>query len=217
MTISYKNQSVPELYVVSCTVENTGNTLIKGQEIRVKLSPAPSILDRYLASEPPPEWAIEALPDTEDTARPGVRLGHLAPNRKVTFKIICAATQEPKPELLDFHPSEVVSVLPRAVTAQADSRARARIALTLLLALLIIPQVFHALGSLGELAATVVRLGIIACLAPFIPSLVRALVDSLFRPEPQVKLESGLIMYSSETRGEININRAPHDRPTPKQ
>ncbi|MBP2705427.1 hypothetical protein JOL79_16560 [Microbispora sp. RL4-1S] len=215
VAVSYKGQLVPALYAISCTVENTGNTLVRDQEIRIQLSPAPSILDRYLDPKPQPEWAVDALPDTEETTRPGYRFGHLAPGRKVTFKIICAASQEPKALLRDHNPTEVVTVLPRAVTAQADIRGRTRIALMLLLALLIAPQAFYALGSFGDLAASVVRIGLIAALIPVAPSLVRTLVNLLFRPEPRVELESGLIMYSSEITGGVYITGAPSDRQVP--
>lgn len=216
VSISYKGQPVPALYIVSCTIENTGNTLVKGQEIRIDLSPTPFILDKYLTSNPQPEWGIEALPDTDNPARPGYRLGHLAPKRKVTFRIICAASEEPKATLLDFHPSEVVTVLPRAITAQADSRSRSRIALTLLLSLLIVPQAFQILGSTGNLATNIVRLGLIVALIPFTPSLIHALVNLLFRSEPRVELENGIIMYNGSIVGGINFDRKPNNQTTPE-
>ncbi|MFI6796185.1 hypothetical protein [Streptosporangium canum] len=217
VAIRYKDRPVPALYVVTCKVENTGNTVVKGQQIRFDLTPAHPVLETYFAPKPEPEWEIEELPETEETPGPNYRFGHLAPGRKITIKIILAAPEEPKVEVRDFNPTEHVPVLPRTSTARANVQVRARIAVALLLALLVIPQAFYALGSVGDIAAPVVQLGLVAALAPFAPSLIRALVHLLFRPAPRINLDRGIVMYDGEIRGVINFSGEPADVPDSAQ
>lgn len=94
ISLIYRNQTVPNLSFISCTIKNTGNIVVKDEEIRFefKHSDQLEILEDYIDPRPEPELGVSAISTgIVEFFERKYKIGHLVKDREVKFNFVVSA------------------------------------------------------------------------------------------------------------------------------
>jgi len=169
--ILYENKEVINLSNLRFDIENTGNSVVKSQEIRFEFSSEARILDFYFDPQPLPEMKVEQISD------PGLReferkcrIGHIEKGQKLGMRFIVTSDSEIKLIPHPYNENGDVEFLSRSTTKTLSEREQVANFLTLLIMYFVIPPVFSlfSLSPFSESIAGVVRLVILLVLFRFI-------------------------------------------------
>lgn len=202
--ILYKGSAVAGLYISTFTIENTGTTVVRDQQIRFKIPKGASVLETALDPAPEIEWGVKPLPETEDRTGPIYSFGHLEKGSKVTVRLVLASEVFPDVQISPFNPSGDVAVVRRTVAVKSNAENRVKTALFLLFMLAIVPRVFSSLGSTGELAESIVTVGIIFVLLPYSLTLLSVVTKMITRINDNER--QGIILHSAQIQS-LNISQ----------
>lgn len=173
--ILYNGELIDNLYNIEFELENTGNTVVKSQEIRFEFPEGTRILDFSFKPEPEPEMGatkIESGAGLKVHERK-CRIGQIERGQGVRFQF--AATNESDIQEVKIHPyNEIgdVEFSAREIAKQMSDKEQITRFLVYLIFYLLIPPVFDLLPFLyDEIMAGVFRLFILfnlfKLIAPF--------------------------------------------------
>jgi len=164
--IRYDGQVVTDLYHVSCHIENTGNTLIKDQQLRFCLTRGEEIRDDYFNPKPIPELQTKRL-EKVDSKNIRYSLGHLEKGQSVDITLVATGSSGVEVEVYPFNEAGNIEFIPRELKKEQDEAYHSRRFIFLFLLLWILPPLAHILpGEIGSMAAGIVRFFIVVSLLP---------------------------------------------------
>lgn len=102
VSISYKGELVSDLVAIRCRVSNTGNQVIKNQNLRFAFPVGTKILEADFAPAPEPELKASRIsPEEQSPTDRSFLIGHIEASQEVSFQLIAAG---PNAENWDIHP-----------------------------------------------------------------------------------------------------------------
>ncbi|MEA5259022.1 hypothetical protein VB264_14595 [Arcicella aquatica] len=107
ISLTYRNNTVPNITFISCTIKNTGELVVKNQEIRFEFKNTDklSILEDYFDPKPEPELGVIKESNTEKgLSERKYKIGHLVKDKEVKFNFVVSASN-PVLKLHDYNPS----------------------------------------------------------------------------------------------------------------
>jgi hypothetical protein len=175
------DELIDNLYNVEFELENTGDTVVKSQEIRFEFPEDTRILDFSFDPEPEPEMGVTKI-ETGEGLKPHerkCRIGQIERGQKVGFQF--AATNKADIQEVKIHPfNEIgdVEFSPREIAKQMSDKEQVTKFLIYSIFYLLIPPVFDSFPVLyGEIMAGVARLLILFNLFKLIAPFSEAIAD----------------------------------------
>ncbi len=158
VTVLYENQPIANLCNIRFDIENTGNSVIKSQEIRFEFTPDTRILEFYFDPQPQPEMQVEKLTDSglRDFERK-CRIGHIEKGQEIGIRFIVTNDSEVKLTPYPYNEDGNVEFNSRATTKELGQREQVARFLSLLIMYFVIPPVF-SLFSLSPFNETIAGL-----------------------------------------------------------
>jgi hypothetical protein len=179
--ILYNDELIDNLYNVEFELENTGDTVVKSQEIRFEFPEDTRILDFSFDPEPEPEMGATKI-ETGAGLKPHerkCRIGQIERGQKVGVQF--AATNKADIQEVKIHPfNEIgdVEFSPREIAKQMSDKEQVTKFLIYSIFYLLIPPVFDSFPVLyGEIMAGVARLLILFNLFKLIAPFSEAIAD----------------------------------------
>ncbi|MGW4212910.1 hypothetical protein ACWEIJ_33340 [Lentzea sp. NPDC004789] len=169
----YEGTQVTALTHIRCTVTNTGNQLLKDQELRFPFPEGVTVLEHYLDPVPEPELDVARIKD-KPAGHIRYRIGHLEPNKAVVFNFVTAGGELGQWEPHSRNP-EGVDFQRRDVTGFKQDQHHLFPFFMILLLIQTLPAALNlfVLGYIGDAAASVIRVGLLIALLPHVRPLVR--------------------------------------------
>lgn len=169
--VLYDKKELREPYRLSFNFENSGNSLIKSQNIRFKFPSECNIVDTYLAPVPEPEIGFEEIIDSSlGLNEKKFKISHFEVGQSVNFRFILSGSLEKDVEIHPFNEEGNVTLIEHSAVQALTEKDKLSKFLWLLFLLWVLPQVFYIipLGDISELGAGLQRLGIIIYLLPLL-------------------------------------------------
>ncbi|MCB0541008.1 MAG: hypothetical protein KDE33_26095 [Bacteroidetes bacterium] len=116
--IRYKDLPTDNLSIIDFTVQNTGNSVIKNQDIRFSLESKSNFVDSFIDPKPEPEWRVEEVEIPNDKDKK-LRIGHLEKDKKVSLKFIVSG-EDAKVKIVPHNDEGDVEFNPRSLTKKQD-------------------------------------------------------------------------------------------------
>lgn len=209
--ILYDGKLAENLYHVEINVKNSGNTVVKNEQLRFNFGSGTRVVDNYFDPEPERELGVKENPDQglQEFERQYL-ISHLERARDVQFRFIISGKIEPKISIHDFNESGDVSFIPRLYAGEENNRYHVVSFLRLLLLYYIVPPVFYLvpIGDISESAASVLRLGLLIFMVPHITKVISIVSDALLRFVDAKDKESNRINVSAGDASTFYINGA---------
>jgi hypothetical protein len=227
VSVSYKGEQIGDLVAVKCRIANTGNQVVKDEQIRFAFAEQTKILEAAFASSPEPELKCSLV--DPDAAKPLDRsfvLGHMEAGQEVELEFILSGPRAEDWGIHAFSEEGNVSLRQRDVNRIKAEQEHvvpfSIIAIAIASISLIAPSVeatgifiFNALWGVVLL----IQLGLLIALAPHllpVARLLRRLFDRwLIPPIPttNVVVESGspsFVASSGTLNGGVKLENPPH-------
>lgn len=205
--VFYEGHEIGDLYHVTCNVQNSGNTVVRNQYLRFSFSPQTQIVDEYFDPEPQPEIDVRSSPTP--TLKPSERrysVAHLEKGQGVAFRFITTGSMPPT---LEVHPSNEagdVGFVPRSVTFTVGDLHHIQAFVTLFVLFWIIPPIIDSvLPFFGPIAAALIRLAILAIMAPHIRPFARVASDIIVRLSLRRSIESRMSLVNVKEADMIDV------------
>ncbi len=183
VALRYKGSTVDKLVLVSIDVWNSGNTVVKGQELRFEFPGSASIIDTSFDPPLTPELQVDCFNDSPNNPR--FRIPHLERRQRVGFRFVVAGNaMEAVPTIHPFNESGDVALVQGHAYDEDVEKADIRIERFILLfaLFLFVPPTTAILGSeVSHRFSALVQLIILVAMAPQLAH-VAASVALLLRP-----------------------------------
>lgn len=155
VTVLFSGAAVEgQLYEVTCRIENTGNQVVKQQFLRFSFPSGVTVLDAFLAGDPPQEIGVGDAP--LEIATPGDHrwiVAHLERGQTVEFGLLVCGPTAVQPTLHGYNAEGGVELIPRAISAVDDDASHVRPLVIILLLGWMLPSLpfpgFNDLASQG--------------------------------------------------------------------
>lgn len=166
--IFYDNEETDGLYYVEFNLQNSGTSVVKKQQIRFDFGVGNSIIDSYFEPEPERELGVKRVEDSQILLNERTfSIAHLERDRDVRFRFIIDGKAEPTLTIHPFNDEGNVSVVPGRVVTEANDRYHVMSILRLFVLFNLIPPIFYIMpGGIGELAAGLIRFGLVLLMIP---------------------------------------------------
>ncbi|OCQ92225.1 hypothetical protein BCD67_04560 [Oscillatoriales cyanobacterium USR001] len=178
--VFYNKEEIQNLYNVDFYVENTGNTVIKSEEIRFEFPEEARILDFSFVPEPEPEMKVEKIEGGQGL-RPfekKCKIGHIEKGQRLKVRFTATSTAETlKVEPHHFNENGDVQFEPTATTQALSDKDHLTKFLTIYILYLVVPPAFYIFPIIGETIAGVIRFGILIGLFNFIVPFSEIIAD----------------------------------------
>ncbi|MER7759625.1 hypothetical protein [Streptomyces sp. NPDC097619] len=216
---SYDGVPVDHLTSVQFTVENTGNQVVKDQQIRFRFKSGTRVLEADATSRTEREWGVRREQTREDGLHEAVFvIGHLERGQSVDFRLIVAGRRADEWEPIPHNPEGGVEFVSRTAARTKADLEHVPAAIVLCFLVFTLPPLFESLTEVGATAAALLRLGLLGAAAPHLFPAARALRDYLVRPEPEdARVHIGEVNGSAfsvlGSHNSATYNREPGDAP----
>ncbi|WP_414568991.1 hypothetical protein [Nostoc sp. CCY 9925] len=169
--VLYEGQEVVNLSNIKVDIENTGNSVIKLEEIRFEFLQGTQILDFYFEPEPEFEMKVEKITDSSIREfERKCRIGHIERGQKLGVRFVVTNDSEIQIKLHSYNENGDVEFASKTTTKTLSEREQVAKFLSLLVMYFIIPPVFSlfSVSILSESVAGLVRLVLLLALFRFI-------------------------------------------------
>lgn len=174
VTVLYENNPVANLSNIQFDIENTGNSVVKSQEVRFEFDPGTRILEFYFDPQPQPEMRVEKLFDQtlRDFERK-CRIGHIERGQAIRIHFIVTSESEVNLKPHPYNEEGDVDFNSRATVKELGEREQVARFLSLLIMYFVIPPVFSLFslspfsGTIAGLAKLVILLALFRFIVPF--------------------------------------------------
>ncbi|MGK7929141.1 MAG: hypothetical protein AB4290_28540 [Spirulina sp.] len=222
--VLYDEELIENLYDVRFEVENTGETVVKSQEIRFEFPEETRILDFSFNPEPQPEMKVEKV-ESGSGLKPHERkckLGHI--ERGQSLKIQFTATNRLGIQEVTPHPfNEIgdVDFIPKSITKEISDKEQVVQFLSLSILYIFVPSALNIIPSfLSTVMSGLVRLSILFLLFRRIVPFSEILSNVIVRlASEDTKRDFGSMgdLYSSVLvrgdRNKINVSHREEEEP----
>jgi hypothetical protein len=190
--------TLEELYSSEVTIENTGNTVIKNQQLRFKWSNSANVLEPAFEPNDVPELGISMIPDPATPSQAKYVIGQIEKRQSVTFTFLLSSGQFPD---LEIYPSNVegnVDFVLRTSRTAINERAAVMRFVKMYAYLVLLPPLADLIPvrEFAGMAAALIRGALLIAILPTLEPLARALGNFLTRPRadedsPSIVASSG--------------------------
>jgi hypothetical protein len=190
--VRYQNNVVQNLFLVKCVIRNTGNMVVRGEELRFSFSNSAKILDFSIFPEPEREFGlVEDNPLRRDQTERRVVIDYFPRNRELTFGFIVDGE---RPELKPYAKNDKEDVeFAKGELQQAkydeEIVGRSIILVFLLIALPHLAELIPVYGLSGLLAG-IIQISLLGFLLPLLPRLSQILARRLLHPFQEAGLHA---------------------------
>ena len=206
--VTYKGQPSENITFVSCALHNTGNTVVKNQELTFDFGKKVKVLDANLNPTPRREIGVqEVFDDSLGVQEKKFSIKHLEKGQGVNFNFVISGTISGSVHVYPYNEAGDVEVLSGSVSkAQDDSKSLERFIIIFVL-FLAIPPIFNTFpGEFSDLASSFAHLLLAAAMVPFLAASARVVslaLKELGHPDTP-SLSIGQI-YQDEESAAVNI------------
>lgn len=212
--VFYNSEEIENLYNVNFDLENTGNAVIKSQEIRFEFPEETRILDFSFEPEPEPEMKVEKIESGLRTFEKKCKIGQI--ERGQSLGVRFTATGKTEIREVKLHPYNEggdIEFTSRSITKALSDRDHIAKFLSLYILYLVVPPVLYLFPIIGETMAGGVRFAILISLFKLIVPFSEIIADIVFKLTS--KSEEGRIFnirgdVSNAVFGGENINYETH-------
>lgn len=169
--VLYEGKEIANLSNIKVDIENTGNSVVRSEEIRFGFLQGTQILDFYFEPMPEPEMNIEKI-DTSDIGEfeRKCRVGHIEKEQRLGVRFVVTSDSDIQLKLYPYNQNGDVEFVSRSATKTLSARDQVARFLSLLIMYFVIPPVFSifSLSPFSEIIAGVVKLTLLLALFRFI-------------------------------------------------
>ena len=205
--VLYENQEIVNLSNVKFDIENTGNSVVKSEEIRFEFSEGSRIIDFYFDPQPHPEMKVEKLDDSglKDCEKK-CRIGHIERNQALGVRFVVSSDSEIKLTPHPYNENGDVEFSSRSATKILNEREQVANFLSLLIMYFVIPPVFSLFDQFPfvENIVGVVRLVILLSLFRFIVPFSQVIAELI---SIRLNKDSQSIVFTECSLEEITVNQ----------
>ena len=169
VTILYEGEKITNLYNVQFDIENTGNSVVKSQEIRFEFTEGVRILDFDFDPMPQPEMQVEKI--TNSDLKPferKCRIGHMEKEQTLGIRFILTSNSNVNLTPHAYNPDGDVDFVSRSTTKTLNEAEKITRFISLFILYLVIPPVFIVFSPiLAGLVRFVILLFLFMLIVPF--------------------------------------------------
>ena len=204
--VLYEDREVFNLSYILINIENTGNAVIKSEELRLEFTEETEILNFYFEPEPEPEMKVTEI--SESSLRKCERkckIGHIERAQKLSIRFLVTSESEIQPpKLHPFNENGDVEFVSIATAKTLSDREK----ITRFLSLLIIYSNIPISPAFPSALLYLVKLGlflfILKLIVPF-SEVISELIFKLFNPDDKDKPFLS-ILQDAKVEGEVKID-----------
>jgi hypothetical protein len=229
VSIRYKGEDVKDLVAIKCRLSNTGNRVVKKEEVRIAFGSGTRILDTYFEPQPQPEPELRTTIVPPAATRPlerRITIGHLETTQEVIVRLIVTGPNDVEYQLHGFNEEGDVRFQQREVNRISDEQDHVVPFIFTLTLLIVLPQIFGGFLNIGDstvlsdLFSNTARLILLIFLAPHILPVARIIQRltrrALIQPQPTTSVTvEGENAQVVATSGSVhNLEFRPHEPPS---
>lgn len=209
VVIHYNGKAVSDLHYVSCRIENTGNTIVKDQEVRFCLAEGDEFVDTYFGHDPIPE--LKARKIESDSKNVKYAIGHLEKGDFVDIELVATGPHGARIDVIPFNEAGNVSFVPRSMKQAEDDTYHGRRFILIFTLLWVLPQLGIGLPEeVGFIFSGVIRFVLVALLIPHIPPFSNLVLAALRRLGTASRVDSTIEMREIQA-DKVSIVSTSHD------
>ena len=181
LSVTYGHVSVKNIFSIKYRISNTGNRVIKGQQIRFSFPEENQVLEAYLSPTPEPELKVERI-SSLNPQEVIYKVGHLERDQDVQFRFVTAGENGTKWKAVPSNEEGDVDVQKRGVAEKKDDRTHVRPFVISVFLFLTVP---YALSSslldepIAESLSTITRFTFLAYSLFHLSPVARTIRDAL--------------------------------------
>lgn len=199
--ILFKNSPTDNLTYIELDIYNSGNHVIKNQEIRLECPNNNKILEIIFEPQIEPELHFEEFPMTNLNERK-IRIGHFEKNQRIGIRLIVAG-ENTDIKLHPYNPEGNVIFNSKSVNKNMDEKEKVIYFVTLLILFLILPSTFTWIvpGELGNMFGGFIKLILVVFIVKHI-DVIGIIINKLFDSGKRYPVN---INTGNESKSEIYI------------
>ena len=197
--VRFRGKIVRNLHTARCVLTNSGNRVVRQQELRFFFGDDAEVLEFAPDATPEREWGYEAWPvGGDDPASVRIKLIYFPPGASITLGFVVAA-EDPVLVLHSRNDESDVVVVEKSSQVATSEREAVRQFVFWGMIYLLLPPLFRLplSGPFGDLAAWAVRLAVIGFIAPTVAPLAgivgRLLVRERDAPGVNVSVQGSTV------------------------
>lgn len=183
--VFYESEEIENLYDVRFHLENTGDRVVKSQEIRFEFPDQTRILDFSFDPEPEPELGVAEITNAGlKSFEKKIQIGHLEKSQSVGVRFTATSAVDIKDEDIKPHPRNPegdVEFESGTITKAISDKEQAAKFLSLCIFYIIVPPILSINPIYGDLLAAILRFVILIQLFPLILPFSKIIADIMFR------------------------------------
>ncbi len=180
--VFYDSEAIENLYDVRFNLENTGNKVVKSQEIRFEFPEKTRILDFSFEPEPEEEMKVEKIDSGLRDFESKVRIGQLEKDQSIGIRFTATSTVDIQDvKLHPYNEEGDVEFESRTINKALSDRDQVAKFLSLYIFYMIIPPILYLFPFIGDTLAAIVRFVILISLFKFIVPFSEIIADIIFR------------------------------------
>ena len=184
--VFYNSEEIENLYNVTFDLENTGNTVIKSQEIRFEFPEETRILDFSFEPEPEQEMKVEKIEAGLRVFEKKCKIGQIERGQSLGVRFTATSTAEIREvKLHPYNEGGDIEFVSRTITKALSDKDHIAKFLSLYILYLILPPAFYLFPVIGETMAGIVRFAILISLLKLIIPFSEIIADIVFKLIPK--------------------------------
>lgn len=203
--IFYKNKSTDKLTYVELDLYNSGNLIIKNQEIRLECPPENRILEVFYEPKIEPELHFEEIISALENERK-FKIGHFERNQKIGLRLIVAGDNV-EVNIHKFNPEGNVNFNPKIINKSIDEKGKIIAFFSLILLFFTFPsaisQIMNVDGNLGTILSGLFKTIILIFIIKRMDA-ISIIVNKFYNSENKDKRQI-FIYNDDESENRINI------------
>ncbi|QDO42572.1 hypothetical protein FNV62_34620 [Streptomyces sp. RLB3-17] len=202
LSITYGHVAVKNIFSIKYKISNTGNRVIKDQQVRFSFPEDTQVLEAYLSPTPEPELKVErtSSPNPRDVI---YKIGHLEREQEVQFRFVAAGETANKWKAVPSNEEGDVDVQKRGVAEKKEDRTHVKPFVISVFLFLTVPYAFSSSlidEPIAESLATITRFTFLAY--------------SLFHLSPVARTVRDMLNKADVTPSQNTFNASAHDTGT---
>jgi hypothetical protein len=204
--VFYNSEEIENLYTISFNLENTGNSVIKAQEIRFEFPEKARILDFSFEPEPEQEMKVEKIESGLRAFERKCKVGQIERGQSLGIRFTATSTSEiQEVKLHPYNEGGDIELVSRSITKALSDRDQVAKFLSFYIFYLVVPPLFEFLPfEVGQMMAGVIRVAILIVLFRLILPFSEIVADIVFRLISKNE-ESGKSFSIGKVDGSISI------------
>ncbi|KND31575.1 hypothetical protein IQ63_25800 [Streptomyces acidiscabies] len=212
LRLSYNGVSIDGLSSIEFRVENTGNRVVKDEQLRFRLPTGAQVIEATPTSAPEREMGVVRRPEREQDAGEVVfSVAQLERGQTLALRLSVSAPDVSGWKVFAHNDEGDVEFHERSAARRKQDREHVPTFFTLAFLLVAVPPLVSLLGDTGRLAAVVVGGALLVAVTPHVAPTGRTLRDFLTqKPEPSTQVHIGSVAESTFSVGDRSSAQTTH-------